>query len=136
MKKTKEIKRTYYWDAVVFCAFFNASFEKDRAAIVYELLKNAEAGNLEIITSTFTLVEVLKVDRQHPLSKDAEAKIVAFFENPYIHFVIADRLICEEARHLIWKYPALEPKDSVHLASALSFSKRENLDALFSFDKD
>lgn len=91
---------------------------------------------LEIITSTFTLVEVLKVDREHPLKQEDESKIVAFFEKPYIHLVAADRTVCESARHLIWKFPALKPKDSVHLASSLAYAEKRSLDALFSWDGD
>jgi predicted nucleic acid-binding protein len=120
----------------VFCAFFNAAFEPERAAIVRELLKSAEAGEIKIITSSFTLVEVLKVDRKRPLSKAAEDKISAFFEKPYINLVNLDRIVGEAARHLIWKYSHLMPKDSVHLASAIYYSQSEALDALFSFDTD
>ncbi len=129
-------KRTYYWDSGVIIPFFNASFEPERAKIAKELLLEAERGNLEIITSTFTLVEVIKLDRDRRLKPEQEAKIVAFFEKPYIHLVAADRLICESARHLIWKFSALDPKDSVHLASALTYSEKRQLDALFAWDSD
>ena len=129
-------KRTYYWDAGVIIPFFNAKYEPERAKIAKDLLHEAEGGALEIITSTFTLVEVLKVDREHPLRPEDEDKIVAFFEKPYIHLVSADRAICESARHLIWKFPALKPKDSVHLASALAYAEKRPLDALFAWDGD
>ena len=132
----KEKLRKLYWDAGVFCSFFNAKFEPERARIVHELLKEAESGMISIITSTISLVEVLKLDRAHPLTKDAEGKIIAFFEKPYIQLVAADRLICEEARHLIWKYPALEYKDAIHLASAIQFSNHMALDGLFAWDTD
>lgn len=128
--------QTQYWDAGVFCSFFNASFEPARAAIVRELLKEAEAGGIKIVTSTVSLVEVLKVDWQHPLTKASEDKIAAFFEKPYISLIGADRLICEIAGQLIWKYAALEYKDAIHLASAIQYSRRAKLDALFAWDKD
>lgn len=128
--------QTQYWDAGVFCSFFNAQFEPERAAIVRALLEDAEAGRIVIVTSTVSLVEVLKIDRQHPLTKSAEDMIVAFFEKPYIRLVSADRLICETARQLIWKHSTLEYKDAIHLASAIHYSKRAHLNALFAWDGD
>jgi predicted nucleic acid-binding protein len=109
--------RTYYCDSGVFCAYF--SNEPGRADIVLGILKKARAGEVQIITSSFALVEVLKVAGHPPLKKDAEQKIVAFFKYKFIHFVDANRYICAQARHLIWSHPALKPKDAVHLASAI-----------------
>jgi predicted nucleic acid-binding protein len=100
------------------------------------LLEEAETGKIEIVTSTFTLVEVIKLDRERKLKKADEDKIVAFFEKPYIHLVAADRTICESARHLIWQFSTLQPKDSVHLASALAYAEKRRLDALFAWDAD
>lgn len=133
MAKTK---RTYYWDSGVIIPFFNAKLEPAAGKIAKDLLDEAERGTLEIITSTFTLVEVLKVDRQNQLKPADEAKIVAFFEKPYIHLISADRIICESARHLIWKFSALNPKDAVHLASAFAYAEKRELDALFAWNKD
>ena len=132
----KASARTQYWDSGVIVSFFNAKFEPERAKIVRALLEDAEAGRLEITTSSFALVEVLKVDREHPLTKEAEDKVAAFFEKPYIHLINADRMICEQARHLIWRFGTLRPKDSVHMGSALAFAEKRDLDALFSWDTD
>lgn len=125
---------TQYWDSTVFVAFFNR--EPRRSDLVKQLLEEAESGNITIITSSFALVEVLKVEGHKPLSAEAEAKIVDFFEHEFIRIVDATRTVCEDARHLIWQYPALHPKDSVHLASALTYAKRAALDHLFSYDTD
>jgi len=59
-----------------------------------------------------------------------------FFEYPFIKAVDATRAICEAARHLIWRHPALIPKDAVHLASAIAYASRRSLDHLFSYDAD
>src|SRR5262249_5353907 len=77
-----------------------------------------------------------KLKGHAPLTQGDEQEIVSFFQYPFIHFVDATRQLCQDARHLIWKFPALNPKDAVHLASALYFSQREALDGLFSYDKD
>ncbi len=123
----------YYWDSSVFVAFF--SDEPHRADVVEQLLEEATAGRITIVTSSFANVEVLKVEGHAPLTEADEKKTSDFFEYPFIRFVDATRSLCDEARHLIWKYPALQPKDAVHLASALAYSERANLDGLFSYDQ-
>jgi len=125
--------RKLYCDSSVFCAFFND--EKGRADIVEELLEEGAAGELIIVTSSFAL-EVLKMDGHMPLSKDDEQELVSFFQYPFIKYVDATRQLCQEARHLIWRFPSLQPKDSVHLASAIYFDQREALDGLFAYDRD
>src|SRR5438477_2844380 len=124
---------TQYWDSSVFVAFFND--EPNRADTVETLLNDGHDGKLTVITSAFACVEVLKLKDQKHLAKEHEAMISDFFQYPFIKIVDATRGICEAARHLIWKYPALKPKDSVHLASALAYVEREYLDVLFSYDK-
>ncbi|MGO8699750.1 MAG: type II toxin-antitoxin system VapC family toxin [Limisphaerales bacterium] len=126
--------RTYYWDSSVFCAYFND--EAGRADVVEELLGAAQAEEILIITSSFALVEVLKIEGHLPLKETDEAALVAFFQYPFVKYVDANRQLCQSARHLIWKFPALRPKDSVHLASALAYVEREHLDGLFSYDAD
>ena len=126
--------QTYYWDSSVFCAYFND--ELGRADVVEELLEAAQAGELIIVTSSFALVEVLKLEGHLPLTETDEAALLAFFQYPFVKYVDANRQLCQSARHLIWKFPALRPKDSVHLASALAYVEREQLDGLFSYDTD
>jgi predicted nucleic acid-binding protein len=128
--------KVYYWDSSVFIPYFNASNEPQRAAVFGDLLKEAESGHLIIVTSDFTLVEVIKLDAARKLSKAAEQTLTDFFDKPYLRFVTPERTVCESARSLIWKHTALYPKDAVHLASALFFSQRSHLDALFSYDTD
>ncbi len=124
----------YYFDAGVFVAHF--SNEKGRADVVNELLDEADAGRISIITSSITLTEVVKVKGCKPLNKQDEKILTEFFDHAYIRLVDATRDVCEAARHLMWKYPSLKHKDAIHLASALTFSKRGYLDALFSYDSD
>ncbi len=126
--------QTYFWDSSVFCAYFND--EVGRADIVEELPEAAQAEELIIIASSFALVEVLKLEGHLPLKEADEATLVAFFQYPFIKYVDANRQLCQSARHLIWKFPALHPKDSIHLASALAYVDREHLDGLFSYDTD
>jgi predicted nucleic acid-binding protein len=87
--------RRYYWDSSVFVSFLNE--EESRFEIVESLLKEAHAGRAEIVTSTFTLVEVLKLRGHSPISEKDEAELQAFFEYPFIKFVEPDREVCERA---------------------------------------
>lgn len=125
---------TQYWDSSVFVAFFND--ESGRADKIEVLLNLGMEGKLTIITSSFACVEVLKLKDQKHLSKEHEEMISDFFEYPFIKLVDATRGVCVAARHLIWKFQALKPKDAVHLASALAYVEREYLDVLFSYDTD
>lgn len=125
---------TQYWDSTVFVSFFNR--EEGHSDLVKQLLEEAKSGHITIVTSSFAEVEVLKVEGHKPLSEVIEGKIDGFFEHEFIKVVDATRIVCRDARHLIWKYPGLQPKDAVHLASALTYAKRASLDGLFSYDND
>ena len=122
-----------YWDSSVFIAFLNGEAGSEN---IEQLLDEAEAGELHIVTSSFTLVEVIKMKGRLPILVAEQKKITAFFEKDYFLFVDATREITEAARELIWKVPKLWPKDSVHLASAMFFGAAERLDAIHSYDDD
>lgn len=59
-----------------------------------------------------------------------QESIRLFFEEPYVILVEASREICTKAQGLFWKYPALEWKDVVHVASAL----KHNIPIMHTFD--
>lgn len=126
--------KNQYWDSSVFVAFFND--ESGRGEVVENLLNEGSEGKLTVITSSFACVEVLKLRDQKHLTKEQEEQISELFQYPFIKLVDATRAICQEARHLIWKHASLKPKDSVHIASALAYAQREQLDVLFSYDSD
>jgi predicted nucleic acid-binding protein len=125
--------KNQYWDSSVFVAFFND--EPGRGNVIETLLNEGTDGKLTVITSSFSCVEVLKLKEQKHLTKEQEEQISDLFQYPCIKLVDATRSICEAARHLIWKYTALKPKDAVHIASALAYAQREQLDFLFSYDR-
>jgi predicted nucleic acid-binding protein len=126
-------KPNYYWDSSAFLAVFQK--EKDRVDVCKQILSEAAQGKIQIFTSSITLVEVIKITPAKKLKPKVEAKLDEFFKMPYITLIDATRRICDEARHLIWKYPHLAPKDSIHLASAL-YGKRKRLDEIHSYDTD
>lgn len=106
-----------YWDSDVFLGWFNA--EDGRVQDCRDILYQAEAGDLTIVTSAVTLTEVLfpREETEIRLSPDDEDEIRRFFENEFIELYNADRKICEVAQTLVWEY-GVRPKDCIHAATA------------------
>lgn len=114
----------YYMDAGVFLALFND--EAERVKQCKQVLKAGERGEIQILTSSFTLVEVIHIKGREKLNKDKEEAISAFFENDYIVLVDVTRNLAESARQLIWQNPSLKPKDAIHAATAI-FTEADEL---------
>lgn len=87
---------------------------EDREQLCRSVLEAAKAGKLEIVVSTFCLVEVCK-------EKDGAIadKIADFFENDYVLTVTVDWFVGVRARHLMQAGYNLKPADACHLATAL-----------------
>ena len=122
--------RKVYCDADVFLGWFNR--EQDRVEACRGLVDASEQGEVQIITSALTLTEVIKIKGQQPLPQSKEKIIKGFFEQEFIGIVNVDRRTAEFARDLIWCYAHLNPKDSIHVATALI---AEGVDVLHTFDK-
>lgn len=121
-------KPRIYWDSVCFLGFFNNEREKiERCKYVVDKAQNRE---IEIICSAITLTEVVKMKGQPSLKKDQEEQIKSFFYNDFIVIVNVTESIAHSARQLIWE-KNLDPKDSIHLASAIY----HNIEELNTFDE-
>jgi predicted nucleic acid-binding protein len=132
---TKKKTAIYYWDSSVFLALLMQ--EDGRAENVEHFLEEAESQDAIIVTSSFTLVEVIKLKKRQPILPEKQAIVTGFFQRDYFRFIDATRKITEDARGLIWTTPGLMPKDAVHLASAVEFVKQGGkLDAVHSYDTD
>jgi len=125
--------RRYYWDSSVFCSFL--SEEEGRFQIVQDLLDEAHAGRIEIITSSFSLVEVLNLKGNEKITEAQEVQLTTFFEYPFIKIVNATRDVCEFARNYVWRH-GMAPKDAVHMASAEFAAKVAPIHSIFSWDSD
>ena len=109
-------KRLFYWDSHAFLAVFN----KEPGCEMYrEVLTLAEKGEVLILTSAITLVEVVKIKGKEPMRQEDEHAIREFFEHSYIKVFDVARKLAEEARKLVWE-KKLDPKDAVHVATAIS----------------
>jgi len=117
-----------YWDSSAFLAWLLP--EPDREDACSSVLRAAEEGDLELVTSALTLTEVIKLKGKPELKKDHETKIAKFFENEYIILRNVDRFIALAAQRLVWEQN-LSPKDSIHVATAL----RWKIPVLDTFDE-
>ncbi len=125
-----------YWDACVFLSYVNEY--ADRVPDIEGLLAEAKRGDIEIITSTASIVEVAfgaAEQAQRTLSEETEAKINRLWEpaSPII-MVEFHTLIAQAAQQLMrggvpegW---SLKPIDAVHLATA----RRMAADAFHTYD--
>jgi predicted nucleic acid-binding protein len=127
-KKPKRV----YWDSCVFLGLVNPEEAKHQACRAVQV--DAEDGNIEIVTSAFTLTEVFKKKcegKARPLSEEGDERIEQYFQSPYIFLVQVDRNIATHARRLMRRHSELEkPQDAIHLASAL----RLNVDEMHTYD--
>lgn len=121
----KSVQR--YWDSDCFLGWFNA--ESDKVSRCKGTVEKAHRGEVELVVSAITLVEVIRLKGKLRLKQSSEKKIKEFFENDFILLVNVDRFIAESARQLIWENN-LHSKDSIHVATALY----KNVSILNTFD--
>ncbi len=113
-----------YWDACSWIAYIQRempgpgkSFTEPRFDLCRATLKRAEDGQIEIVTSAFTLSEVC---RSAEIKASPASNLTAFFEQRYILLVNVDRVVGFKAQALqLSGISGLKPQDATHLASAL-----------------
>jgi predicted nucleic acid-binding protein len=110
-----------YWDAGVFLALLKN--EEWRIAEIQAVLKAAEAGQVLIVTSSVSLVEVVKLDQKQAIIEIPPAdcaKIEGFFQRSYISVRLLDPRVSAMARQYIWQH-GLSTRDAMHLATAVRY---------------
>ena len=121
-----------YWDAGPFLAWLKQETRDDRATRCEPVIRAAERNQVLLVTSSISMVEVVKLDEKGArvnIGSDAEAKITAFFRQPYILMRDYDPRTAELSRRLIWDFD-LSTRDAIHAATAL----RWNLTQMDTFD--
>lgn len=119
-----------YWDSDVLIHAIQRTPE--HIVELEPLINEAENGNLQIVVSTFSLMELYKdLDGENVTSKEDDELIISFFDNPYFIKRDLTEPIALNARQ-ISRETGIKPKDAVHVATALYF----NIPVLFSFDKE
>ena len=117
-----------YWDSDCFLAHLNNEpFKADQCA---GTIKRMEAGEVILVTSTFSLVEVLWLRRDGELIKEENELVTSVFDNFRVRLHNLSRKIAKDAQSLIFSHD-VPPEDAVHLATALDL----NVNALETFDK-
>jgi len=110
-----------YFDS---CIFIEVLQKKDKARLdaCMDLVRQAKNGDLNIVTSVWTITEVNKLDDAGAASgllpEEQSKQILAFFENKYIFVRQLDRATAEEA-HRLTRTHGLTNADAVHVATAL-----------------
>lgn len=117
-----------YWDSDCFLGWLQA--EDGKVNLCREVLNRAAAGEIEIVTSTLTIAEVLNLKGHPPIASEKRQQVVDFFKRSYIVPITITRRIAEDSRELVWDQGIL-PKDALHVASAL----RAKVDILNTFDE-
>jgi len=111
-----------YWDSAAFLGWLKE--EEDKVDECRVVLQEAEAGRILLVTSALTLAEVIKLRRSPPIEKQHADLIKRFFENSYIEVRDVNRYLAELARQLVWDHAGLNPKDAIHVATAVHFGMR------------
>lgn len=126
-----------YWDACSWIAYINQEKEiqgtgqtsENRFEMCCAILDRAEKGEIEIVTSAFTLAEVCK-----PRNIDTSPldRLPSFFEKSYILVVQLDMAVGLKSQKIQDSgLVNIKPPDAVHLASAQIASVSE----FHTFDK-
>ena len=121
----------HYWDSCTFVGYFND--EKDKIDGCISVLEDAQAKRLKIVTSTITLVEVIKIKGQPMPPKEQEDMMMRFFKanSDWIILMDVERKIAEIARELIRDF-GLKAYDATHAATAI----RAKVNFIDTFDTD
>lgn len=104
-----------YWDTNCFLGWFQQ--EPNKRDALRELLNQAEAGELVIVTSALTITECAGLPTVRKVDDAASRKMLAFFEQEYIALRSVERIIAEKAHDLTRKL-AIKHADAIHVATA------------------
>jgi|SRR5436309_8278410 len=128
-------RRRLYWDTSIFLCFLNRD-EQERGRICEDVLQHAAMDEVLILTSTYTIVEVIRpkkrsIPSSQPLTPQQIDKIKSMFRWPFIQTIELDDRIALYASDLARDH-RLTPADAVHTASAILWKA----DVLQAWDRD
>jgi predicted nucleic acid-binding protein len=125
--------RVVYWDTSMFLCFLNRR-EGERRKIAQDILENARKGRIVIVTSWFTVAEVIRpksVPAGQRLTPAQISKIEGMFRWKFLKKIQVHETVAFKAVELARDY-SLKPADSIHGATAVI----EGVDALHAWDRD
>lgn len=106
-----------YWDACAFLAWLKQ--EDGRYEGCGNVLREARAGKLQIVTSALTIAEVLMLKGKEPVPERDRRLVRDVFKAEWLILYNVDRTIAESAQEVVWRF-RVHPKDAIHVATALS----------------
>ena len=122
-----------YWDTSVFLCFLSEE-EEERRLICEDVLHAGNDGKVEIVTSMFTLVEVIRpkaIKHLQPLTDEQVSKLRGMFRWPWLKKIQVHEQLALEASDLA-RVNRLKPADTIHAATAIA----EKCDELRRWDRD
>ena len=122
-----------YWDTSVFICFLSEG-EQERRRICEDVLYAAKDGKAEIVTSMFTLVEVIRpkaIKYPKPLTDDQVSKLHSMFCWSWLKKIQVHEQLALRASDLA-RASGLKPIDAIHAATAIA----EKCDELQQWDRD
>ena len=122
-----------YWDASVFLCFLS-EYEEERRHICEDILHHAKDGKVEIVTSMYSMVEVIRpkaIKHPTPLTDEQVALLEGMFKWPWIKKIQVHEELARAAARLA-RDCGLKPADAIHAATAIA----EKVDQLQRWDYD
>lgn len=117
-----------YWDSNAFIGWL--AEEPDKADECRAVIRAAEEGKTQLVTSALTVAEVLWLRGEPRIPAESAEKVQRFFEHEYIVVNDLDRRLAEHAQRLVW-HQDIKPKDAVHVATAID----AGVDRMETFDE-
>ena len=127
-------KRTCYWDTCIFLAWIkNEQRAPDEVAGIQDLVSKLDTGEIKVITSVATLMEITRAKVDEP----QEQVFLKAMKNQNIRIHPIDKKVAEKSRELRNFYILSDPPvgklsiaDSIHLATAIIY----DVDLMYTFD--
>ena len=119
--------RYLYWDSNCFIGYLKGEEHGKEARL--GVMQAVERGEAKIVTSAFTLVEVVKLkvrEEDGPYFKTVGSESRQALEDCFspkngIIIVNVDVQTARRARQAVWDY-GIDPKDAMHVGSAMQFA--------------
>ncbi len=105
-----------YWDSDCFLGWLQS--EPDKEPACEQVLEEAKAGKITLVTSALTLSEVLMLKGRPPIPKHNRERVEKFFQSRFIVVRNITRRVAETSRLLVWDH-RIHPKDALHLATCV-----------------
>ena len=121
-----------YWDSNCFIDFLQGN---ENGEVLKCVMEHTQDGSLQIVTSSFTIVEVIRAGG--PTQEDRDRIVRAFSEDSGILVVDLTRDLAEKSRKFIWDHQFDKHReDAIHMATAMYVDKFHTIDEFHTFDHD